>query len=195
MIRVRIAAIAAAASLVCVAATAPVATAANGTGSQFRAYNFPALYTVAVTGKTSSGKSVTGTYGIQRFVSRNGKAYSVGTFKGTFAGHHFTRYGVMMPAGVNQNAMAPSRRAHAAQSCPILNLTLGPIHLNLLGLVINTNQINVNITAVSGQGLLGDLLCSVSNALSTGGLLGQIEGDLHSLVGLLNGILGNLGGL
>jgi hypothetical protein len=196
MIRLRVAAIAAATSLACAAATAPVATAANGTGSQFRAYNFPALYTVAVTGATKSGKQFKGHFGIQRFVSRNGKAYAVGTLRGTLAGHHLTRYGVMMPASLNQNQTASTSRAHAAANCPILNLVLGPIHLNLLGLVVDTNQITLNITAVSGPGnLLGNLLCGVSNLLNQGGLLSQIESDLQSLTGLLNQLLGGLSGL
>jgi hypothetical protein len=200
MIRLRIAAVAAATSLACAAAAAPVATASNGTGSQFRAYHFPALYTVAVKGATQNGnKQFTGTFGIQRFVSRNGQAWAVGTLRGTVAGHHITRYGVMMPASLNQTPPAsPSRAGHAAQTCQVLNLVLGPIHLNLLGLVIDTNQITLNITAVSGPGnLLGNLLCGISNLLNQGSpsLLSQIEGQLQQLTGLLNSLLGSLGGI
>jgi hypothetical protein len=197
MIRLRVAAVAAAASLVCAAASAPVASAASGSSPQFHGYNFPALYTVAVTGANKSGtKHFKGTFGIQRFVRRGNKAYAVGTLKGTVAGQQVTRYGVMMPANLNQNQSASTSRAHAAQSCPILNLTLGPIHLNLLGLVIDTNQITVNITAVSGPGnLLGNLLCGISNLLNQNGLLAQIENDLSSLTALLNQIGGILSGL
>jgi hypothetical protein len=205
MIRLRIAAIAAASSLAFVGVAAPVASAASGTGSQqVRGYNFPALYTVKVTGANKSGsKQFTGTFGIQRFVKRGGRAYAVGTLKGTLAGQSITRYGVMMPANLNQNQTATTSRAHAAATCPILNLTLGPIHLNLLGLVIdlgggaNHNQpIVLDITAVSGNGnLLGNLLCGVSNLLNQGGLLSQIQGDLSSLTALLNQVLGILSGL
>lgn len=198
MIRLRIAAIAAATSLAFVGVAAPVAAAANGSGSQFRAYNFPALYTVAVKGTAKGGKQFKGTLGIQRFVSRHGKAYADGTLKGTIAGHHVTRYGVMMPASLNQKPNGSASRAHAAQTCQVLNLVLGPINLNLLGLVITTNQINLNITAVSAPGnLLGNLLCSVSNLLNGGTptLLSQIQSDLSSLTGLLNQLLGTLSGL
>ncbi len=67
MIRLRIAAVAAVASLACAAATAPLASAATGSGTQFRGYNFPALYTVAVKGATKSGsRQFTGTYAIER---------------------------------------------------------------------------------------------------------------------------------
>jgi hypothetical protein len=45
--------------------------------------------------------------------------------------------------------------------CNILNLRLGPINLNVLGLVIQTNTIVVNVTGVPQQGLLGNLLCAL----------------------------------
>jgi hypothetical protein len=195
MIRLRIAAVAAAASLAFVAVAAPIASAANGTGSKTQAYaNLPALYTVPVKGTAKGGKTFTGTFGIERFVKANNKAYALGTLKGTVAGHHFTRYGVKLPASLNTNA-ASNSSARAAASCQILNLVLGPINLNLLGLVITTNQINLNITAMSGPGnLLGNLLCGVTNLLNPGGggLLSSLQGDVNQLVGALNGLLGDL---
>ena len=44
-----------------------------------------------------------------------------------------------------------------AGTCPILDLTLGPINLNVLGLVVETSQICLTITALEDGGLLGDL--------------------------------------
>ncbi|HTD85225.1 MAG TPA: hypothetical protein VK850_01485 [Candidatus Binatia bacterium] len=93
--------------------------------------------------------------------------------------------------------------------CPVLNLSLGPIDLNLLGLVVQTSPICLDITAIPGGGLLGDLLCSVANLLNGGlnldqilgglGLPGtpglttaQIGGLLGGLGDLLNGVLSNL---
>jgi hypothetical protein len=58
--------------------------------------------------------------------------------------------------------------AAPGQECPILNLSLGPINLNLLGLNVETSSICLDITAVQGGGLLGDLLCGVANLLSGG---------------------------
>jgi hypothetical protein len=76
----------------------------------------------------------------------------------------------------------------AAAVCSILNLVLGPIHLDLLGLVVDTNQILVNVTAVSGAGnLLGNLLCAV-----TGLLDGGLGGALGRVANLLNAILASL---
>jgi hypothetical protein len=75
----------------------------------------------------------------------------------------------------------------ATGSCQILSLTLGPLHLDLLGLVIDLNQVNLNITAVPGPGnLLGNLLCDVANLLNSNG------GLLTSITDLLNQILGSL---
>ncbi|HZU35605.1 MAG TPA: LEPR-XLL domain-containing protein [Gemmataceae bacterium] len=69
----------------------------------------------------------------------------------------------------------------ADPSCPILNLQLAPIHLNLLGLHVDTSAICLRITAMPGNGqLLGNLLCDVANALNNGQSLGGILGGLTS---------------
>jgi len=89
----------------------------------------------------------------------------------------------------------------ADADCPILNLHLGPIHLDLLGLNVDTSEICLDVTAHHGQGLLGDLLCGVSNLLNGGIPLGDILGGLTAidpnalitgLTTLLNGVLGQL---
>jgi hypothetical protein len=56
-------------------------------------------------------------------------------------------------------------------TCSVLHLVLGPLNLNLLGLVIHLNQVVLDISAQSGPGnLLGNLLCNLSNALSSSSL-------------------------
>lgn len=50
-----------------------------------------------------------------------------------------------------------------AATCPILELTLGPLHLDLLGLVVDLNRVHLTITATRGGGILGDLLCGLSS--------------------------------
>jgi hypothetical protein len=58
--------------------------------------------------------------------------------------------------------------AQAAPSCKVLNLILGPLDLNLLGLVVqlygpNRNApVTLTITSFPGQGVLGDLFCGLS---------------------------------
>lgn len=74
--------------------------------------------------------------------------------------------------------------------CPILNLELGPIHLNLLGLHVDTSRICLDITAIPGGGLLGDLLCAIANLLNGGTPLATILADLtpQQLSTLTNGL-------
>ena len=63
-------------------------------------------------------------------------------------------------------------------TCPILNLSLGPINLDLLGLNVDTSAICLDITAQQGGGLLGDLLCGIANLLSDGLPIGTILDSL-----------------
>lgn len=68
-------------------------------------------------------------------------------------------------------------------SCTILDLTLGPLHLDLLGLVVDLNQVHLTATGQTGPGnLLGNLLCGVANALN-GGQGGGIATLLNNLLG------------
>jgi hypothetical protein len=89
----------------------------------------------------------------------------------------------------------------ALGECSVLNLSLGPIHLDLLGLVVDTSSICVDITAHSEGGLLGGLLCRVAGLLDGGlpldQLLSGLSGPdltalLSGLTDVLNGVLGNL---
>jgi hypothetical protein len=65
-------------------------------------------------------------------------------------------------------ASGDAQAAQAAPSCRVLNLILGPLDLNLLGLVVelfgpNRNApVTLTITSFPGQGVLGDLFCSLS---------------------------------
>ena len=56
---------------------------------------------------------------------------------------------------------AKTASSAAATTCSILDLTLGPLHLNLLGLVVDLNTVHLTITADPAGGLLGNLLCSL----------------------------------
>ena len=71
-------------------------------------------------------------------------------------------------------SLAPGQTNLTNGACPILDLALGPINLDLLGLVLETSPICLQITAYDNAGLLGDLLCSVANLLNAGLSLDQI---------------------
>jgi hypothetical protein len=103
---------------------------------------------------------------------------------------NFTRVGNQILANGTIGGLAASGPVDLAASngtCEILNLVLGPLHLDLLGLVIDLNRVTLTITAEQGGGLLGDLLCSVADLL--GG-----PASLTGLTALLNNILRALGG-
>jgi hypothetical protein len=80
--------------------------------------------------------------------------------------------------------------------CPVLDLALGPIHLDLLGLIVDTSPICLEITADPAGGLLGSLLCAIGQLLSGGALLGAILGGLSpaDLAALLQGLADLLNG-
>jgi hypothetical protein len=52
----------------------------------------------------------------------------------------------------------------AQRICPILDLTLAPLDLNLLGLMIHLDRVHLTITADSNGGLLGSLLCGLTQS-------------------------------
>lgn len=195
MKRFRFAALAAVVS-VCLGVAVPAAMASNRSSDRGgAAASAPALYTVHVAGVGQGRKQFKGTYAIQRFVVVRHAAYAVGTLTGTLRGHRVTRNNVMLPAALTGSS-SNAARAAAQASCAILHLVLGPIHLNLLGLNVNTNRIVVNITAIPGAGnLLGNLLCDLTNALNQGGALTQLNHNLQQLTATLTGLTSLLGGL
>jgi len=88
-------------------------------------------------------------------------------------------------------AAAPSEDG----SCRVLDLALDPIHLDLLGLQVDTSPICLSITAVPGPGNpLGTLLCDLATQLGDGADLGSLLGglsadDLDALTAGLQGVL------
>jgi hypothetical protein len=80
-----------------------------------------------------------------------------GTATGTIAGLPFT-------TDITNFALdlLPDDPATPGTECSVLHLALAPINLSLLGLHVDTSAICLNLTAIEGGGLLGDLLCSLA---------------------------------
>jgi hypothetical protein len=130
--------------------------------------------TQTTTGTTSTGIVYSLTSTITRFVNQNGALAAVVRTTGTFGGQAITPI----------TSTVPVTQLLAGGSCTILDLTLGPLHLDLLGLVVDLNQVHLTITGQQGPGnLLGNLLCGVANALN-GGNGGGIANLLNRLLGL-----------
>jgi hypothetical protein len=173
-----------------VAPTTAIAQTRAGAASPF---TVPVIGTPSVA-NTPGG--FVGTLQIQRFATQDNKLVAVGLLTGMVTqvvdgvttNTSIVRT-VTLPAAVTGATpvavtTAPTPGVVAAATCDILNLVLGPLHLDLLGLVVDLNQVVLNITAESGAGnLLGNLLCSVTGLLDSPGGLAR----------LLNQILGILG--
>ncbi len=98
-----------------------------------------------------------------------------------------TAVGTVTGGGVTVPFQAP---VQATGTCRILDLTLGPLHLDLLGLVVDLNQVHLTITAQQGPGnLLGNLLCAVAHLLDN---TGNTTTALQQIANLLNQILARL---
>jgi len=88
--------------------------------------------------------------------------------------------------------------ASTTSSTPILTLHLDPIHLNLLGLKVDTSAICLDISAQSGSGnLLGNLLTQLANALNGGqtqsqALAGLTQQQVQDLTKGLNSLLSSV---
>lgn len=151
----------------------------------------PALITATAQGGTQQGQAqaaalqipitgiegFTGTLNLRRFTVIDGVVTAVGTLVGTVT----TMSG---PVPIVRTVRLPLISASPA-TCDILHLELGPLDLDLLGLVVHLDRIVLDIDAESGPGnLLGNLLCAVA------GLLDNPNG----LAALLNRILQIIGG-
>jgi hypothetical protein len=155
-------------AFVCAAVLAPTASA------QAPANVIP--ITGSATNAAGQLVNFAGTFTVQRFVNQGGNLAAVGTLTGTL-----TNTVTGATRTVNRTVTLP---VQATGSCEILDLVLGPLDLNLLGLVVHLDTVHLNITAQSGPGnLLGNLLCAVAGLLDNTGAPGGL------LAGLLNQIL------
>jgi len=146
-------------------------------------------FEVPLLGTTSTGGTFQGTAVITGFAVDGQNVVATGTISGIVNGTQSVVSTFAAPVALpSTTAAAPT--AQAAAACQILNLVLGPINLNVLGLVISIpNPVVLNVTAVPGAGnLLGNLLCSVANLLNGGGALQQVADLLNQILGILNGL-------
>ncbi len=155
---------------------------------------------VPVTGVAQGVGTVAGTFKISQFAIEDGLLVARGQLTATVTdtAGNIIRTIVTSAAMPVNNASGPAAAdagascdtASTAQvACDILNLVLGPLHLDLLGLVIDLNQVVLNITAQPGGGnLLGNLLCAITGLLDAGSLGQQLVNLLNQLIGVLAGL-------
>jgi len=74
-------------------------------------------------------------------------------------------------------------------TCDILHLELGPLDLDLLGLVVHLDKVVLDIDANAGGGILGDLLCGIAGLLDNPtGLAELLDRILRLVGGLFSGL-------
>ena len=124
---------------------------------------------VPIAGTVAGGGTFTGTLSLQEFVARDGQVFAIGLIRGTRE-----QRGGPPARNVGGGTGSPSRdvsagaaRTSAAdiapqQVCQVLNLEIGAIPIDLLGLQVTTLPIGLNITAEgSGTNVIGHLICTI----------------------------------
>jgi hypothetical protein len=169
-------------------ATSEVAAQGNGSGTSLA---------VPIVG-SGDGTTFAGTFNIQRFVRSRNQILASGTLIGvltdTATGTTQTVIRQLrLPLDTTGGGGVSTDAISIAAVCSVLHLNLGPLDLNLLGLLVHLDPVVLNIDAESGAGnLVGNLLCAVAGLLD-GGLPAGIPGLLAAVTNLLNQILGILG--
>jgi hypothetical protein len=176
------------------ASAAPAPTASPATATDIAGVSAPLTYALP------NGDTFTGTFTPTHFSNHRGQLLATGVVTGTVTGDTAPT-GAITPQTVTTTVTRPSAPAattaqtgaaapaQATASCTILDLVLGPLHLDLLGLVVDLNQVHLTITAVPGAGnLLGNLLCAVANLLNGGGTLGGLSTLLNQILAILQGL-------
>ena len=174
MMKKRIATFAALVAAVCAFTAMTVAPAASAAPPTASISN-------TISGTTATGLNLTGTLSNIHFVNLGGGQGLA--LQGVLNGTVTNAAGAVVNTITNQAITLPVIGA-ANGTCSILDLTLGPLHLDLLGLVVDLNQVHLTITGQTGNGqLLGNLLCGLANALN---------GNGGGLANILNNLLGGL---
>jgi hypothetical protein len=154
-------------------------TAALATVLSFAVSPSPAFaastISVPITG-SGSGATFKGTFRLQKFVANTtGGVDAVGTIEGIVT----DALGVVTNIVANVKLPVFVKRS----TCDILELELGPISIDLLGLQIDLSKVVLTITAQSGAGnLLGNLLCQVAGLLDNPNSLAKLLNDIIALL-------------
>jgi hypothetical protein len=161
MSRKHLAVLTAFATIVALACVASFANAAGTATAQTR----PTA--TALAGTTTQVGAVTVRLTVKKFVKRGKSIYAIGTATTRFKPS--AEQAGQMPSKTVKKAFTArvvkmKRVASAKRICPVLELTLAPLDLNLLGLMIHLDRVHLVITADSNGGLLGSLLCGLAGS-------------------------------
>lgn len=161
---------------------AVVTTFAFGPMTSVKAAPPTPTFSVPVTGSFTDALggvgSFVGSLNLQKFTVQNGQLVATGNLTGTLTDSLGNVVGT-----ISQAVTLPVSNISA--TCQVLHLELGPLDLNLLGLMVHLDKVVLDITAQQGGGLLGDLLCSLSDLLSNNSPLSSVARLLNNVLRLL----------
>jgi hypothetical protein len=171
-----------------------------------------------IAGTAAGGVRFDGAVMVQRFVQRDGHVLAVGAVSGSLSGpagpigtalalpvifsvevsNELTTgadRGSIHPASLMSPAGGPRVIFAQATTCGVLHLDLGAVNLNVLGLVVTTTPVTIDINGDTG-GALGNLVCTALSTLNNVvGLVNVLNTILGTVTGLLGGLAGGLGGV
>jgi hypothetical protein len=178
----------------------------------------PSSVTMPVAGTFSNGGRFEGTVTINRFEARDNGIVALGFVRGVltrrgetlgtgFAGELAwpvaVKTGGISAVSGNASRAPQFQRVSSTESrhrimrvqattCPVLQIALGPLDVNLLGAQVALEPVGLNVAGEQGTPL-GDLVCSVSALLgNVAGLVDVLNGILGLLTGLLGGLTGGI---
>ena len=155
---------------------------------------------------------------VQRFVQQDGDVFAIGAVSGSLSGPAgpigtsiFVPVAFPVHVGNGLTGRAERELIHPASlsapnygacvilaqstTCVVLHLDLGAVNLNLLGVVVATTPVTIDINGDTG-GPLGNLVCTVlATVNNVGGLVKSLNSLLGVVTGLLGGLTGGLGAL
>jgi hypothetical protein len=141
-------------------------------------------------GQVDGGGAFSGTFTLQRFALQNGHVVAVGQISGILRdslGIATTVFKTAsLPVSLSSGGVTTTATTAVLPviSCGILHLELGPLDLDLLGLVVHLDRVVLDISAEPGAGnLLGNLLCAIVGLLDSPGT--QLVQLLNNLLALL----------
>lgn len=147
------------------------------------------------------GTAATGTFTIKRFV-KLGDGLGADGVLALSNGTDSVATAVTVPVAATTSTATTAISGGGGPSiqqtgdCIILDLTLGPLDLNLAGLIVELDTVHLVISADPALGLLGSLLAGLlcgSGGSLLAGLLLNLAANLQQVINILNQILAILG--
>jgi len=155
------------------------------------------LLTVPIAGTTHGNGAFSGTLAITDVVAQGADVFVEGIVTGTVTQSNKQPLGtilnvpVRLPLSGNWHQVAglspgPQPQIVLAQAtCGVLHLSIGAVDLTVLGVVVTTSPITLDVSGDSA-GPLGSLVCTILNLVTT------VTGLLNALTSLLGGLGGTL---